>query len=352
MKKTIFTLALIATTVVGMATTHTVDNNPGAGAQFSDLQTAVDAAEAGDTLYVAGSPDSYGDVAITKKLALIGAGFKVNSQWQYKTITGSITFDPELDEFDNVISVPDSSYMAGLFIDNSIDISEGKGILFDRIQISGTIWINKDYVSFSIKNSIIYDIKSSSFDPPGVAFSADIHNSIIQDHIVSSNPATSLFINHSLFITPYTTLDLSWLSYAVVSNSIFYKYIPANGSYISFTNNISIGSDSPEFIYGTNSGSGNMPDVDPQFHFMDETDGFSFTDDYRLQAGSPGVDAATDGSDIGIYGGSHPFPVGGDGEFLMAAPPAIPQIFELNLQNPGVPQGGSLEVNIKARNAK
>lgn len=50
----------------------------------------------------------------------------------------------------------------------------------------------------------------------------------------------------------------------------------------------------------------------PANTFVSETDGaYQFTDDLHLLPGSPGIDAGTDGTDIGIYGTSSPFKPGG-----------------------------------------
>ena len=50
------------------ATIITVDNNVNSPADYTDLQTAIDAATAGDTIYVAGSNTTYGAKNVTKKL--------------------------------------------------------------------------------------------------------------------------------------------------------------------------------------------------------------------------------------------------------------------------------------------
>jgi hypothetical protein len=53
----------------------TVSNNPNMPAQFSSVQTAIDSAAAGDTIFVYNSPNQYGSVNVTKKLHIIGAGY-------------------------------------------------------------------------------------------------------------------------------------------------------------------------------------------------------------------------------------------------------------------------------------
>ena len=60
---------------VGNSTVWTVDNNSNSPAQYSDLQLAVDNAAIGDTILVAGSTTSYGDITLDRKLTIIGAGY-------------------------------------------------------------------------------------------------------------------------------------------------------------------------------------------------------------------------------------------------------------------------------------
>ncbi|MEO1451253.1 MAG: hypothetical protein AAFV07_17110, partial [Bacteroidota bacterium] len=92
----------------------------------------------------------------------------------------------------------------------------------------------------------------------------------------------------------------------------------------------------------------NQSGVDPMLVDA-STGGYTPEKDWRLSAGSPGLNAGTDGTDIGLYGGLTPFPVGGASPFLTSAPAAIPQIEQFTLFNPNVAQGDSLQVLIRAR---
>src|SRR5205814_159888 len=57
------------------ATVTTVSNNANSPGQFTDLQAAIDAASNGDTLYVHGSPTTYGTITLNRSLTLIGTGY-------------------------------------------------------------------------------------------------------------------------------------------------------------------------------------------------------------------------------------------------------------------------------------
>ena len=90
MKKLYFlcTMAFIHFTV--SAAIITVSNNPNIPGQYSNLQTAIDAAAPDDTLYVQGSVTSYGDVTITKKLNIIGSGMLPDNTSHLGTTLGDV----------------------------------------------------------------------------------------------------------------------------------------------------------------------------------------------------------------------------------------------------------------------
>ena len=64
-----------------------------------------------------------------------------------------------------------------------------------------------------------------------------------------------------------------------------------------------------------------------------------YGDWYQLKENSPAIDAGTNGTDIGIYGGSTPFVLGGY--------PSIPRIVNIEADHLGTKSHG-LDVKIKA----
>ena len=72
---TAFLFACILT-IPASAEVWLVDSNTRNAADFRDLQSAHDAASAGDTLYVRGSSVTYtGDLTLEKQLVIIGPGY-------------------------------------------------------------------------------------------------------------------------------------------------------------------------------------------------------------------------------------------------------------------------------------
>ena len=96
-----------------------------------------------------------------------------------------------------------------------------------------------------------------------------------------------------------------------------------------------------------NTGVNNQIDVDPLFVNVSSTT-FDYAYDYHLQATSPGKNAGTDGTDIGIYGGAYPFPSGGEVPWQTSIKPYMPQILEMNVLNAVIPLNDTLQVQVKA----
>jgi hypothetical protein len=135
---------------------------------------------------------------------------------------------------------------------------------------------------------------------------------------------------------------------AIVTDNIFVCSGATNTSYMYnnvFYNNISWRSTLNPYVMPpeANTGSGNISNQDPQFQTAPSSDSFDQAKDYHLKSTSPGKNAATDGTDIGPYGGSNPFVWGG--QF------SIPKIAQSNITNPVINQSTPINVNVKATKA-
>jgi hypothetical protein len=346
MKKSILFLAIsLLCALYTHATVITVSNNPNNPAQYSDLQTAIDAASAGDTIYVHGSTEDYGSITIKKMLVLIGSGFNPNNQFDYISKLQLIKLDI------GTASNPSGTIIKGLYIHTISNTYAGNGIdnitisdnrITSKIEIAGRSDTNLSE-SWLIKNNVIRTIAGDSY------YGKYFGNSLIINNIITYYlmylKRSSILISNNLFYGGY----MSNLLYCTLNNNIFYGTSTDNADYCTFNNNISIGGSQTTFIYDHNTGGNNLEDVDPQFMSVTSS-GFSYDDDYRLKATSPGKNAGTDGTDIGIYGGSYPFPAFGDA--LYTGMPDIPQILEMNIMNSSLKATDSLAVQVKAVKAQ
>ncbi len=369
MKKLILSLAAMMIIVMyAYSTIWTVSNHHDSPGQFTSVQDAVDAASAGDTIYISGSPTYYDEgtaIFVRKQLVLIGAGFNPGNQWNYPTKIGKITLQRELDASNNILSSPDGTEIIGISltaptygnINGSDNYPLGCGIdnikvyrckVFS-IQIYGDISDNS--IGWTIKHCNVHLIDGHLYSQ-----STRIRNNFINhwgygsaSECIQNFDGNTLIINN-IFLG-YTDEAFKYVERCQISNNIFYGISTAGADYCTFNNNISYGSASWIFLYDHNTGANNQVNVDPMFVYVPGSGWyvFSYDNDYHLQPGSPAIGTGTNGTDIGIYGGAYPLPSGGDNPYETSPMPPIPQIIEMNVWNVDVPQNGTLQVNVKAR---
>ena len=96
-------------------TVHIVDNNQGAGAQYTSVQAAVDAAAPGDIIYLQPSPNGYGDINMTKPLNIYGIGYTPELNSGQRATVSNILFR-SADASGSKIS---GLRINGIFLDNT-----------------------------------------------------------------------------------------------------------------------------------------------------------------------------------------------------------------------------------------
>lgn len=326
--------------LVGCSTTFvnakilTVNNSATSGGQYTDLQTACDAAAVGDTIYVHGSPDSYGNVSIKKRLVLIGAGYAPQgTQFNWPSTVGTVYIDSVTTTIP--VNPVSRSKVLGLQIQGSVYCSDQNinDILVDRCMVSSYVGVyGKNWI---IRNSLVGSIYVYNYP------SCLIVNNIINT-IYNSNKS-SVLISNNIFVTG----SFSGISYAILTNNIFWSSTPLSGfDYCTFNNNITYAATAQVLPYGTNTG-GNNQNVNPQFvdtsiPTSNITPTTMPTFNWNVGSSSPCKNAGTDATDIGIYGGGYPM-VNLTGAYK------IPQITEMDIQNAVLPVNGTLTVKFKAR---
>ncbi len=323
---------------IAEANVLTVSNNPNSPGQYMNLQTAIDSASTGDSIYIHGSATSYGSVTINKRLTLFGTGHNPNKANTLVSVIGNILLDSVA-----TISGSSGTKIIGLKL-NRITGYGGAGgtknILIQRNYfISGGTKITVTGKDWIIQNNIFY--------PSSVNINNNA-NTIIRNNIFSgaylatSNQSTVLIANNIFFGTSPATA-FTTLSNALIANNIFSGSSP-KGSNVSnniFSNNITYQTSYDTIPFGTNTGSGNFVAQNPQFTNV-VTNDFNYSYDFSLLGTSPGKNAGTDGTDVGIYGGTIPFAD-------MTGTPAIPQVKSVLILNPVIPVGDSWRVIIKAK---
>ncbi|MBS1952387.1 MAG: hypothetical protein OJF59_002003 [Cytophagales bacterium] len=357
--KTLLALFVLVPMAVS-ATIRTVSNDINKPAQYPDIPPAVAAANSGDTIYVNGTQYTYSDFTVTKKLVIIGAGYNVANQFNLISMVNNISFfkDAGVNDGSGTVITGFKIYAIGVS-GSSLGITN---IKIFRNQISG-ISANTGTSNWTVYNNLI----TGYLNGANASSNFIIQNNIFFSggNVVNFNQP-SVVIDHNLFINDSGAL--SALQFAIVTNNIFTSssntLVMSNINQCTFNSNMSISTNissytpSNSFLANGNTGGANQSGsatptfigVNPQFVADGDFNTYNNTFNYRLSSGSPGHNAASDGTDIGIYGGTYPFPSGGaPGSGYDTSPlPPIPQINSVNIQNASVLPGQQLQVNVTA----
>lgn len=336
MKKILFISVICSLSLFASAKVITVNNNTNSPGQYSSLQQAIDSASAGDTIYVHGSATSYGNVSVKKRLFFFGTGNKPNKSNVLVSEAGNI----QLDTLAGVSGASGTKIIG--FKLNSVKGYTGPGgtknVLVSRNYfISGGTKVNVTGSGWILENNILYpstiDLNNNS--------NVIVRNNIFNDSYLTASNQPTVLISNNVFLGNGSALTS--VTNALVANNIFYGATP-NGTGVNnntFSNNISYQTTNDTMPYGTNAGSGNLYGQNPLFTNVPAS-AFNYGYDFTLSATSPGKNAGTDATDIGIFGGVAPF-------VDMTGTPAIPQVKTLTILNPVISVGDSLQVIIKAK---
>jgi len=330
MKRFLTLVWLLALIAESQAKILTVSNREGDNAQYSTIAEAMEAADIDDTLYISGSPDSYGNFTVTKKLTFMGPGYNSKKDLSSAAQMGTIT----------LVAASSGSVFIGLKSPGIIVSSTNQtvnNVSIIRCEVT-TISYSNSSNAFSkewvIENNIINSLRgnltSNSYQNNFV-----VSNNIFQTEI--RNVGFSL-ISNNIFTGTSNNDSFNTCTDNTLANNIFYNRNPGGLSNSIFNNNISFGGSNPDIPYGDNTGTVNFVGDDPLFEDV-TSNVFSLDFNYRLKSSSVGVNAGSDGTDIGVFGGTG-FAEGGE--------PAIPVIRVFNILNPIIPQNGNLRIEIQA----
>ena len=300
--KKIMLLLLMLVAVINLAfaqKTITVDNTPGANAQYADLQSAINVAANNDIILVQPSETSYGDVTLNKPLQLIGYGHS----------------DPEIrTSLENLRLMDGSSnsYISGFYLYHDI-YSYNNETQITNIKIENnnledmTFYGGTGVTNIMVRGNIIrfnlgYPYAADYYNPfnncvfvQNILHRVNIYES--QTNVFKNN----ILLNENKFYN-YGNADL------VVQNNILFSSsttnFDPNSTKVIYENCLSYNDvGSVTTLNGTN----NINDVDPQFVNIGEEAFEPQTDDYHLQASSPAKGKGANGEDLGIYYDGAPF---------------------------------------------
>jgi hypothetical protein len=331
-----------------MAKTITVSNNPNSPGQYRRLDSAILAASSGDLILVSGSATDYataagGTITINKPLTLYGQGYDPRNDQALASIMSSV----------HITVAGAGSTIEGFSITSQIYEDPGtNNIVISRCNI-GAMWSGSCYCDGIAGNN--YDVSENIIGYIAIAANVSgimIQNNIFTGSIGGQTTSSNIMITNNYFAgTTGINGVYAGLYNATINNNIFYykststSAATANATNCSFNNNIYFNSTNANpFGIGTNNntGSGNI-NANPDFVSITFTSAsVTRADNFNLQAASPGINAGTDGTNIGLSGGSIPMPYPYSGQ------PPIPFIQAMSLSNPVIPPNGTLNVKFQA----
>ncbi len=287
----------------------------GAGAPqiFSTINAAIAAAQANDKVYLSGGTHvSPVELVIDKPLHFIGAGIHPDSTavtgiTQLTTSSGDIVITTAAggSTFTGIsLSAAGSQIYYGLTTADD----DPSDIIFTRCQFNSNPNLGRDNLGTgpTTFNECVFKIHIFGNNKGGT------FNGCIFDFQTGTSSAINSFlplvVDHCVFLGVQALRNSGAAqlrnSISVYPSAAVYQ---SNGSTVS--NCIFTGA--TLFSNATGTSLNNQFNVAPASIFVNESDSeYQFSDDLHMAPGSPGIGAAIDGTDAGIYGGPNPYKPG------------------------------------------
>lgn len=292
---------------------------------------AHNAASSGDTIYLSGHTFTP-PASFDKQLMIFGAGHYVDSTLATgKTfINGNVTLNENADLF----------YLEGVEITGNFTISTNhsvNNVIIKRCKINGTFNALGDLSNPTSNLSLIGNVLMNRLNLE------NIQNSLLSNNIISNTfqGSNGNMISNNIIMGFIWGSSMDYLFFGsnntLTNNIILWEGYNANvnGSGNIFNNNLYV---EPTPNYGATATSiGNYTGILQTTIFVNQTGNtFDYAHDYHLQA--PTTYLGTDGTEVGIYGGTFPYKEG--------AVPHNPHIQMKNI-SPTTDTNGNLHIEFK-----
>lgn len=303
--KFFFFIAALAATVAVHAQQISVVAPSGASSFFTDLNLAIQNAQAGSTIYLSGGGFQISDeTKIKKKLTIIGIGHRPdNDNADGNTnVSGNFWFE----------GGSDNSAVLGLYLSGTVYIGTSEGavnnFLLRYCNVKSVSVKNMNCQDVRINQNYLRDVSYVGWAP--VYFSNNVSNGI--ETVQGGTIINNIIMNYIGGIT----VGVNTANDCTIKNNIVGRSINGNNNLMS--NNLT------DIIWGNHF---DFPGVlSPNYN-------------YQLREDSPGKNAGTDDKDIGIYGGTG---------FSPTALPPIPRITDKKIAEQ-TDENGKLKVQIQVK---
>lgn len=236
MRKILFTV-VVALCTTAQATILRVSNRTNSGAPYTDINSAITAAEDGDTIMIDGSTKSYGDVRVTKRVVLIGPGFLLNDNG----IIDEGSPSAQVGAVNTNYTAAAGSILMGLDIRGIVTLSN-PNIVITRCRIAYNVTINSSATNCVIHQNYIIDSRVQGGSTSNYTTGAQITNNIFTRRSDDTGNIYSFSESYIAYNTMTgTTSNINYgqannLTGCTVENNIFYRLNNISGN--SYSNNL------------------------------------------------------------------------------------------------------------------
>lgn len=339
----------------GFATFITVSNQTNMDVDFYTIQDAINAAIAGDSIYIHGSPNAYtGSFQVDKMLHFLGPGYQLEENGLYTNNS-----DPaKIQSAFNFNSGSEGSIVEGLTFSSTIYIRENSIEIRKNHFHPGTIFLSVTIDSCWIYNNFFDQVAPGTgvFTKINSATSSIsltnifIVNNIIYGDIDIRNPDdgnSNILLLNNTFPRFNATPPNNGSSYRIDLRGIYAR----NNLFMSLVSNNYPGETTFEqnifataFPSGVSSSNGNVENIDlTQVYTVVEDQNDDGLLDANFMNMVAGVNPATDNCDQGCGASFGPNPI-----YRISGIPELPYIYELTSDNVSN-ESGNINITVKAR---
>ena len=297
-----------------------VNSNSGVTVDFATVQAAHDGAASGDTLYVAGSPTTYGDLTAEKTLYIFGPGYFLDENPGNQASNVSCTIGTV-----NFNAGSERTQMSGTTVDGVMTVNtDNIAVLRNRISV-GQVLTGTNVANLTFGQNYVSNLSVGSGSNNILIFNNFFTQSLLSPVSSSAEVVSNVFTNSIQAVSNSTVRNNIVISTSATG--------PFTGTGNEVSNNIGGGAE-----FGTENGNQSNVDMSTVFVATGSTDG-----KWQLAVGSPAIGAGFNGVDIGMFGGSTPY--------VLSGIPAIPTIYSFDAPAIGTTGGGlAVNMSIKSRN--
>lgn len=360
MKKLFTLLTILVFSYTQAQNVLIVDNDPvidtSPSHMFNNIPDAIAAANNGDIIYVQPSLTSYGAITINKEITIFGSGYAPLLNDGRRTELSNVRIDAD--------NIKISGFYISTFISYASSTSTSDNVIIEDNYVNQTINVGSSNAGHATTNNN-WIIRGNVINY-GINLHADptksVNTVITNNHITLFNGSTSasyglryfndttVFNNNivrinftwgNINIFPNMTGDVTLFNNIFISNGVNTLFTPSTGRTLTINNSISYMSTGGTLSVAM-SGTGNFDNQNPFFTSVaSSVFDIAPEDDFTLSPSSPGLNAGSDGNDIGIYNGDYDFDMRG-------YPTELPYLTSFTISNNLIEAGQDINVNVQA----